>query len=70
MAVIISDLDLWKKEISLNDLLKNKEFLHKLSLKIDDIEDKLFWKVIQNLDESEIVWKEDFNSYIKKRLWK
>lgn len=70
MSVVINDLDLWKTEISFNDLLQNKEFLYRLSLKIDDIEDVLFWKIIKNLDNWEIVWKDTFNSYLTKRLWK
>lgn len=70
MSVVINDLDLWKKEISLNDLLKNKEFLYRLSLKIDDIEEMLFWKIIENNDTWEVVWKDEFNSYFQKRLWK
>ena len=70
MSVVLSDLDVWKKEISVNELFKNKEFLHRLSLSIDEIEDELFWQIMIKNDNWNKVWTDYFNNYLSSRLWK
>jgi len=70
MVVIINNLDIWKKEISFDELLMNPDFLYKISTKLEDLEDDIFWKIMQEADNWEIVDVVFFNNYLKSRLWK
>lgn len=69
MAVLVKDLDIWINQVSLDELFKNKLFLSKLYLKIDDIEDEILWNMMENSEKTWIVDINYFNKYISSRIW-
>ncbi len=70
MAVVINNLDIWKKEISFDELLTNWDFLYKVSTRLEDLEDEMFGKIMQKSDDWEVVDIDFFNNYLNSRLWK
>lgn len=70
MTLIINNLDIWKKEVSFDELVLNWDFLYKLSSKLEDLEDQLFAKYISESDIWNYVWEDKILSLLDEKIWK
>ena len=64
MSVVVKDLDIWKKEVSLWELLNI------LVEKQEIIEDNNFNKVLSDSNIYDTVWMDHYNTFMTKKLWK
>lgn len=70
MTLVINNLDIWKKEISFDELLLNWEFLYKLSTRLEYLEDQILWKDIKEADLWNYVWEEEILNLLDSKIWK